>query len=725
MFTFFTRLLRLRSPIVSRRVQLSDASMDAQEEEESTENLVVLRHAVLDRDKKVAGYEFFLPDEAGTSQADPKHVRSFLKFLESVVSSAMLGKRRAFTVIPAYLLFDPLLEKLAKTGVIVLVRFDSDVKDMARFTERMQAMHDAGMMMGLTDARVAITHSALGNCANLGFLPVDQIIPPDLLQLVRLLTTQHPHMQLCASGVKFYEEFEVCRRLRMHGFIGPFATHRRDWQNNTIDPGTLRLCKLVTSLRSGAEMDVIVKDIKIDPLLSYRLLCYANSAAIGAQHKILALKDALLLIGREPLFRWLVLLLCASAPSRSADSILLENALVRGRMMEMLSEKISPEATENFFLTGVLSLLDVILQLPAQALFKTLDLPDEVKAALLDRKGPYAGLLRLAEASEQTQAEGITDLCTELGIEPRMFIGIQTEALIWARGQNQGDAEEATFLTGQPTTTAVQDAQPDVLHRRMTVVQEHADMVPIEPLDAASDLQFEAARRGESEAQYAMGARYAGGDGVVRDIAKSLEWYTKAAQQGSAKAQWNVAVIHAHGQGGIDQDTQQACLWYQKAAEQGFSQAQATLGLMYAAGQGVKKDVSKAMALLLQAALQGDMEAQHNLAVLHEQGAAGEQNLEQALVWFSKAAEQGLPKAQERLGLMFAIGQPVEQDLIEAHKWFFIASKSNLEAAKANLAHSLTLMDADQVIEAEHRARLWMQNHTVPLSDNLISTRPV
>ena len=134
---------------------------------------------------------------------------------------------------------------------------------------------------------------------------------------------------------------------------------------------------------------------------------------------------------------------------------------------------------------------------------------------------------------------------------------------------------------------------------------------------------------------------------------------------------------------------------------------------MYAAGQGVEKDAGKALILFQQAALQGDAEAQYNLAVLQEQGGAGEPNLEQASVWFSKAAEQGLPAAQVRLGLMYAIGQPMGQDLIEAHKWFFIASKCNHEAAKANLTHSLTLMEADQVKEAEDRARLWLQAYAV------------
>jgi TPR repeat protein/c-di-GMP-related signal transduction protein len=707
MFSFLAGLFRLHQKPASaahQREPQSGAPLAAQEESDAGANLVVVRQAVLTRDKKVAGYEFSLAENIGFGESDPEQARAFLQFLESVPGSAMLGKRRAFAALPQTLLFDPRLEKLAHDGVIVLLRFAPDARDLDRVAERMQAMRAAGMLLGLADARVALAHPAFGDCSSIGFLPVDQIIPPDLLQSVRLLSKRHPQMKLCASGVNSYEEFEVCRRLRLHGFIGPFASHRRDWQNNTIDPGTLRLCKVVNSLRAGAEMDAVIKEIKLDPLLSYRILCYANSAAIGAQHKILALKDAILLIGREPLFRWLVLLLCASAPAHREDGALLENALVRGRLMEILARKGSQAPPEICFFTGVLSLLDVILQLPAAALFDALDLPEEVKVALVERKGPYGSLLQLAEASELSRAEGIGALCAELGIAPAMLGEAQTEALIWARGQTQdGDVEDATFVT-EPT---LPDALPAIEPQPALAGSESAPPVS---LAAIPDPELAAAQRGEPAAQCALGARYARGDGVARDLTQALAWYTRSAEQGSANAQWNLALMHARGQGGLDPDVREAAQWCQKAAEQGFAPAQATLGRMYASGQGVEKDSARARQLFQEAAQQGDMEAQYNLAVQYEQGASGEHDLAQALLWFSRAAEQGLPAAQERLGLMYAIGQSIAQDLIEAHKWFSIASEGGDLAAKANLAHSLTLMEADQVQEAERRARLWLQN---------------
>lgn len=689
MLKFLFHLFRRSATSVAGHVQPSLATINPNEEEAGSANLVVVRHAVLNRDKKVVGYEFFQSDASKAGQVDENSEQSFLKFLESATTGAVLGKRRAMVTVPARLLFDPVLEKLAGAGVAVMIRFDAETRDWGRFTDRMQAMHKRGMLLGLSDARIALLHPELVNCVGLAFLPVDQIVAPDLLQTIRLFRTQHPQIQLLASGVHSYEEFEVCRKLRMHAFTGPFVTHRRDWQDKPIDPGTLRLCKLVNSLRAGAEMEAIIEEIKLDPLLSYRILCYANSAAIGAQSKILALKDAILLIGREPLFRWLVLLLCASAPSHVENSALLENALVRGRMMEMLAGDLSPAPSEDFFLTGVLSLLDVILQVPASALLQALDLPEDVKAALQERTGPYAGLLRLAEASEQTQAEGINALCTELGIEAGKFSDVHNAALVWARGHQGDEADEPAFSFTPPAAVAVPD-QPG------TATAPSAPEVP---------------QPDGPDAQLALGSRYARGEGVPKDLTKAMEWYTKAAEQGNAKAQWNVAAMHAQGQGGVDRDARTAALWHQKAALQGFAPAQAALGLMYASGVGVDKDMGKALALLQQAALQGDMEAQYNLAVMHEQGLAGAPDLAQALVWFSKAAQQGLPTAQERLGMMYAVGQSVQQDLVEAYKWFFIACKGNQDTAKANLAHCRDLLEADQVAEAESRAERWMHDH--------------
>ena len=58
------------------------------------------------------------------------------------------------------------------------------------------------------------------------------------------------------------------------------------------------------------------------------------------------------------------------------------------------------------------------------------------------------------------------------------------------------------------------------------------------------------------------------------------------ANGGNAKAQYNLGLMYANGQG-VPQDYAVAVEWFRKAAEQGLAVAQSNLGLMYAKGQGV------------------------------------------------------------------------------------------------------------------------------------------
>ena len=69
----------------------------------------------------------------------------------------------------------------------------------------------------------------------------------------------------------------------------------------------------------------------------------------------------------------------------------------------------------------------------------------------------------------------------------------------------------------------------------------------------------------------------------------AVKWYTLAAEQGFALAQYNLGLMYKLGQGVI-KDDKAAAQWYRKAAEQGLGSAQTNLGVMYAFGAGVEKN---------------------------------------------------------------------------------------------------------------------------------------
>ncbi len=90
----------------------------------------------------------------------------------------------------------------------------------------------------------------------------------------------------------------------------------------------------------------------------------------------------------------------------------------------------------------------------------------------------------------------------------------------------------------------------------------------------------------------------------MKDINIPIERVRELAEQGDAKAQFNLGTFYELGKG-VKQDTNEAVLWWQKSAEQGIPQAQHNLGKSYAKGDGVKQDYEEAAKWWTKSAEQG------------------------------------------------------------------------------------------------------------------------
>jgi len=99
--------------------------------------------------------------------------------------------------------------------------------------------------------------------------------------------------------------------------------------------------------------------------------------------------------------------------------------------------------------------------------------------------------------------------------------------------------------------------------------------------------------KGDAETQFKLGEMYAKGEGIP--LFKLIEMYTKGVGDGNFE------------RGPLDYKA--AFQWYTLAAKQGYASAQYNLGLMYAKGQGVTQDYIKAHMWINIAAAAGDAEA--------------------------------------------------------------------------------------------------------------------
>lgn len=204
-----------------------------------------------------------------------------------------------------------------------------------------------------------------------------------------------------------------------------------------------------------------------------------------------------------------------------------------------------------------------------------------------------------------------------------------------------------------------------------------------QPDRAAYWLQ-KAADSGSAEAQYRVALAYLERADRPHPGAAAV-WFTRAAEQGHAGAKTRLGELYFSGNGAI-QDYRPAIVLTRDAAMRGVARAQNTLGFMYAEGLGVNRDFGDAARWFMAAARQGDRYAEHNVAVLHDRGLGVARDFRAAAEWYGKAAAQGLAASHTQLGLLHALGRGTKPDVAQAKTHWQAAAHDGDPAARRFIA---------------------------------------
>ena len=220
-----------------------------------------------------------------------------------------------------------------------------------------------------------------------------------------------------------------------------------------------------------------------------------------------------------------------------------------------------------------------------------------------------------------------------------------------------------------------------------------------------------AAEQGHAKAQGMLGLCYHSGQGVPQDFQKAAHWLRRAADQDDAIAQHGLALLHANGQG-VARDPATAVEWYLKAAKQDHAAAQTNLGAALESGTGVVQNLADAVYWYRRAAKQGFAPAQLYLGTVYCNGRGVDKDLAEGARWHQAAAEQGLAQAQFLSGTHYFFGEGVPQDFVQAHKWMNLAAASSHTAAAEHLRTVADKMTPQQLGEAQRLAALFAARRT-------------
>jgi EAL and modified HD-GYP domain-containing signal transduction protein len=323
-------------------------------------------------------------------------------------------------------------ELLPKDGVVIEVLETAVVDDA--LVDELQRMQQSGWKVALDDFVLSPGTARLVPFATYIKLDVLRLPPERIAELGTLLRGWDK--TLLAERVETREVRDQCAAAGFSLFQGFYYSRPQLVAKKVLPTAQLAAMRLVQQLRDPKTHDTeIIATVGTDVAMTYKLLQLVNNAATGGRG-VTSLEHALQLLGRQALARWVSLLLVSSLVTGDGTSREVAHiAMRRGRFAERTAQVLGRDDDGVFFLVGLFSLLDALLDMPMAEAIEPLDLAPEVKSALTSRLGPYAVLLKMGESFERGDWDDVDLKAEALGLSKDDLLGAYTEAEHWALEQ--------------------------------------------------------------------------------------------------------------------------------------------------------------------------------------------------------------------------------------------------------------------------------------------------
>jgi EAL and modified HD-GYP domain-containing signal transduction protein len=338
--------------------------------------------------------------------------RVLAESIGSIGLAAIAGSATLFVNFGQDLLQDMMIVDLLPADSIVIEVLES-VEPSRQLCDSLAALGARGFQIALDDF---VYHASLEPLLNLAdYVKVDVLAMRDSLkeQVGRLKPYD---VRLLAEKVESRAEFDECVRLGFDLFQGYYFCRPETLDMRPLAANQLVVLELVAALQDPSnDMKALAQIISRDVAVSYQLLKLANSPLIRQRRRIATVQDAMVILGRDSVKKWTTLLMLSRLAAGKPVE-LLRTALVRAYMCSFLAASGVGADEDACFTSGLLSVLDALLDRPMEQVLADLALVPEVTRALLgDGRVPVGRVLRQVQAYEMgdwsqamTSVDGVT-----------------------------------------------------------------------------------------------------------------------------------------------------------------------------------------------------------------------------------------------------------------------------------------------------------------------------
>lgn len=361
--------------------------------------LLVGRQPIFNRTMEVYAYELLYRSGDGNradfSDADKATTQVVLNALIEMGLESIVGDAIVFINLTRNFLVGnfPILLPANRVVIEILETVESD----PQLLEAVSALRNKGFTLALDDV-VSLDRitpfAGIANIIKLDLMQIDRVDLPDIVAGVK-----SSGFKVLAEKVETQADYNLCRRLGVDYYQGYFLCRPNVVRSQKMDSSRLVIMQSIAMLQNQktnfTDLETIIAR---DVGLSYKLLRLSNSGYYSFTTQVKSLRQAISLIGLDTLRGWMSLILMSSLVDKPPE--LTNIALQRAHMSESIAKIYGQPQPEIFFLVGLFSVLDALMDQPMADIIPELNLSATISDALLKYEGLPGFILKAIKAYE-------------------------------------------------------------------------------------------------------------------------------------------------------------------------------------------------------------------------------------------------------------------------------------------------------------------------------------
>ncbi|TAN68324.1 MAG: HDOD domain-containing protein [Methylobacter sp.] len=368
-------------------------------------DIIIGRQQIFDQKLNIYAYELlFRGNDFDLSQKDDATQATNQVITDTILELGLnniVGPHKAFVNFTTQNILDKTPLHLPKDRIVIEVLENVEID--SRIVANLKELSKLGYIIALDDFVFTEDWTPLVEFADIIKLDVLEMGESKTRELIERLKPYN--VQLLAEKVETYAEYQYLVDLGCDYFQGFFFNKPNIVSGKRISVNQTAAIQLLNTINNpDVEFEDLSKIISLDVGLSYKLLHYINSAFFALPNKVSSINHAISYLGLKEIKRWINILTLASLSNK--PEAVMQNALIRGKMCEELAS-LSGDKSDNFFLIGILSNLDSLLDVSLDEALSQLPLADDIVAAILDKKGLGGEALRCVISYEHWDISAI------------------------------------------------------------------------------------------------------------------------------------------------------------------------------------------------------------------------------------------------------------------------------------------------------------------------------